>query len=724
MKSTKDSNIVKIAVLPLPDTATQDAAQLIEFDQKRPLAAIIQDLCGGWNLSEPEQYALQFSDNELKNYITEKNRNEIKNGNVLRLTHSPCKTAQNILDKLTKGSFDDKKDALKQLTTLAADVTFAEEFINKQGSTMLISHLEKGTYSGDALSSALASFVQLMDHSIVFWDVLQPEFIKKIATYVNNQAASQEPQTLEASLAILECVVLNSTSKYFIVEQEVTLPNLTLHLQSPNSEIQQNAIALINALFTKAETTKRKSMAMTLSSRHIRNIIVTSVIQGSRPVGAEMAHQLYVLQTLQLNLLEDRKCTKIDPQDQDAMTKILELRRIAFESDDVGSRDVPAKRQGGYGKDYKRLGFKNHTNPAEDFAETPPGVLALDNMVYFARTHTDSYTKVVLENSCRADEHECPFGSTSIELTKLLCEILKIGEHPTDQGQMFYPMFFTHDHPFEEFFCICIVLLNKTWKEMRATTEDFVKVFSVVREQITRALSQVPAPATLDVLKTRLNALTYNEITCLWQQERSNREEWESQAKPVVELREQITPEIVELIQRQRLAFLVEGTMFTKYNAKGVRTKDKFWYCRLAPNHKMLHYGDCYENSVPTLEQLQNKISVVDIKALITGKDCPHMKDKRVIKSVPLAFSLLLDTEQASLDFVASCDKDFDYWTDGINSLLGAKMTSREMKADLEMLLSMDIKLRLLDTEGVKLPENPPPIPKDPPNYDFYYEYK
>lgn len=40
----------------------------------------------------------------------------------------------------------------------------------------------------------------------------------------------------------------------------------------------------------------------------------------------------------------------------------------------------------------------------------------------------------------------------------------------------FHPMFFTHDRAFEEFFCICIQLLNKTWKEMRATSEDFNKV--------------------------------------------------------------------------------------------------------------------------------------------------------------------------------------------------------------------------------------------------------
>ena len=36
--------------------------------------------------------------------------------------------------------------------------------------------------------------------------------------------------------------------------------------------------------------------------------------------------------------------------------------------------------------------------------------------------------QVVLENSCRADEHDCPFARASIELTNMLCDILKVGE--------------------------------------------------------------------------------------------------------------------------------------------------------------------------------------------------------------------------------------------------------------------------------------------------------
>ena len=125
-------------------------------------------------------------------------------------------------------------------------------------------------------------------------------------------------------------------------------------------------------------------------------------------------------------------------------------------------------------------------------------------------------------------------------------------------------MFFNHDHPFEELFCTCLVVVTKTWKEMRATVEDFTKVFSVVREQITRVLAS--NPATQEAFKDKIAQLTYAEITELWQQERNSREQWESRSRPIMELRQQIEPEILELIQQQRLGYLTEGTRFSKYN--------------------------------------------------------------------------------------------------------------------------------------------------------------
>uniref|UniRef100_A0A3B3C4X2 Engulfment and cell motility 1 n=1 Tax=Oryzias melastigma TaxID=30732 RepID=A0A3B3C4X2_ORYME len=482
--------------------------KLMEIDQKKPLSAIIKEVCDGWSLGSNENFALQIADS-TNFYITEKNRNNIKNGSILRLTTSPVsrgtkfcflirdliqicvnipvcvlflffltlqyQTALQLHERIQSSSMDAKLEALKDLANASRDITFAQEFINLDGISLLTQMVESGTDFGDLLSFTLTAFVELMDHGIVSWDTFSVAFIKKIASYVNK--AAMDTAVLQRSLAILESMVLNSQDLYHKVAQEITIGQLIPHLQGTDQDIQTYTVAVINALFLKAPEEKRQEMAHILAQKQLRSIILTNVIRNPTPINDEMAHQLYVLQVLNFNLLEDRMMTKMDPQDQAQRDIIFELRRIAFdvecEPNNSGSIE---KRKSMYTRDYKKLGFINHVNPAVDFTQIPPGMLALDNMLYFARHHQDAYIRIVLENSSREDKHECPFGRSSIELTKMLCEILKVGELPSENCHDFHPMFFTHDRSFEEFFCICIQLLNKTWKEMRATSEDFNKV--------------------------------------------------------------------------------------------------------------------------------------------------------------------------------------------------------------------------------------------------------
>lgn len=388
MPVLKDSHIVKIAV---ELENQQQNAQLIEFDQRHPLTSIIQDLCSNWNILDAENYALQFCEQNYKNYVTEKNRNEVKNGSVLRLRYSPSKTAHDILEILKGGSVPEKTQVLENLSTLSIDLTFALEFIKEQGLSLIITMIEDEKIVGDMLKYALLSFVELMEHGTVSWDILQPTFITRNIFFINNPAAVPK-EVVQCALSILENIVQNCT-KSSCVEKDITLDNLLKLLQDSSSQvIQQNAIALINALFIKGDEAKKRSIAATFATKQYRSVILSNVINTN--IGTEMAHQLYVLQTLTMGLLEHRMNTKMNAQDQDAHDKIKELRRIAFD-DGIDSQADTAKRQNHqYSTYYKKLGFKSDINPAQDFVEAPPGMLALDCMVYFARNFAQNYKKV------------------------------------------------------------------------------------------------------------------------------------------------------------------------------------------------------------------------------------------------------------------------------------------------------------------------------------------
>ena len=43
------------------------------------------------------------------------------------------------------------------------------------------------------------------------------------------------------------------------------------------------------------------------------------------------------------------------------------------------------------------------------------------------------------------------------------------------------------------------------------------------------------------------------------------------------------------------------------------------------------------------------------------------------------------------------------------------------MGRDLELLLNMEIKIRMLDADGITIPTKPPEIPPQPENYNFAY---
>ncbi|MBN3293258.1 ELMO3 protein, partial [Polypterus senegalus] len=699
-------DIVKIAIQ-MPGAYPQ----LIDLDQKKPLSTVIKEVCDGWNINCPENHALQYTDG-IQTYITETNRLDIKNGSILRLTTAPGRYADQLFAGIQNTNNGIKCDSLKQLACVSTDVTFAQEFINRDGHNQLVFIVENGNDPSEIIAHALKAFMELMDHGIVSWENLSFIFIKKIANYVNTKAMDASIQQL--SLAILESMVLSSSSLFQQVKHEVTLEQLVEHLQVLNQQIQTKAMALLIALLQTASDLEKRN-----------------IIHSSGAIGDEMTHYLYVLQSVTLNLLEPKMKTPFDSYNQEQRDILHALRQVAFESD--GEANLSNERRRSLcAKEFKKLGFSNNTNPGQDLNRTPPGLLALNTMAYFSSRYPDAYSRFVLENSSREDKHECPFARSSIQLTQMLCEILRIGEPTSETGQDYYPVFFAQDHLLEELFCICIQLLNKTWKEMRATQEDFDKVMQVVREQITRTLSS--KPTSLELFKNKVNALNYSEILKLRQTERLHQEE--TLAPPVLELKERLKPELLELIRQQRLNRLCHGTLFRKISSRrrqgklmGIHySKNKLWYCRLSPNHKVLHYGDVDEETdCHPIETLQEKIPVADIKALLTGKDCPHMKEKSSGKQnkevLDLAFTIIYDVEDYSLNFIASSRTDFCLWTDGLNVLLGKEMNSECMRSELDILLSMEIKLRLLDLENIPIPDAPPPLPDPPSNYHFCYDF-
>lgn len=720
LPGTGKQDRVKLAIQSEP-TLPPKQPLLLDVAQNLPLSSIIRDVCAQWNVSNPDRYAFKYADvpptsagGALKfGYITEDNRGKLRNGDILRIALTPSIAAQDTYNSLKSKTQETKTKAINDLFRSSKDNTFAIEFFKLDGINCLMEAVEASQLANDVdiqqIVSVLGAFQELMEHGIVSWDILTENFVKKLINFTDKSLNSLEyfrPSVVSRTLAILESIILNSSKFIRIVSNEISISMPIPFLSKAAVEVKYNTLAFINAMITKS--TNRERIIAELKVNHFNRSIQEHIFthfQGNTP--QEIAHELYVYQTHVQNLVEGRMKMRFvagDPKMEEDV-RILPMR--AFPDEYTGNKQrSPVTEQ-----HWKQLGFQKG-DPQDDFNQSPPGILALDCMVYFAKTKHDAFTRLLFAYT----DSQCPFAHTSITLTRVLCQLLRIGEPPSEIGYEYIPILVWSDEPFKEVFCVAIQLLFKTWREMRASILDLEKVMAVVTKQISTVLINGGSSLnSFDIFKQRLFDLSYKKIT---QSEENSQllDENVLKSKPVQELCERIKPEIFNLVRQERLRHLVEGASFPR----SARRRDQFFYCRLSSNHKVLHFADTTSvTQAPPIEQMDKKIQVSEMR-LETGANCPHASTLKRGQSQNI-FSIFYEGDE-HLDFIAPTETVYNVWVDGLSVLSGKPMQSKSSEEDLETLLNMDLKLRLLDIENVSIPSQQPSFPKEPANFDFYYK--
>lgn len=121
----------------------------------------------------------------------------------------------------------------------------------------------------------------------------------------------------------------------------------------------------------------------------------------------------------------------------------------------------------------------------------------------------------------------------------------------------------------------------------------------------------------------------------------------------------------------------------------------------------MLHYGNSATDHGEA--ETTQSINVLDIM------DVSESDDTRRAKAIVI-------TRQGGEEFLLQTDMkmDYDVWLDGLTALTGkTPIVSSQAQRELDELLNMEVKLRLLDAEGIDFPNEPPPVPPPPTNFNF-----
>nr|CAD7597698.1 unnamed protein product [Timema genevievae] len=658
------------------------------------------------------------------------------------------------LPKILSQDEDKRTWALEKLALLSHDPVFLSEFVSAEGVPTLTSLVCEPSLTAQHASYCLKTLLGILSRRLV--TTVDEAAIKRIVQYVMADSPL-ETELIEDSLAILRAVVTNRKSGdegSSCVERKLGVPDVIHHLWNrDNPRIQQNTVGLINAL---AGGARGERILQYMVAARYRDTIHKNIILNP-PVSEGMAHELYVYQTLILNLREAKLRTPVDATGMDQ--KLVEdlnslvvhaekdIRRYSVNIFASADPQTTEELQGSNktvsmmeldnstpmmgGKQPRKLIYHRSKstpefesqNYAMDFSSGLFCQLTVEFMLYFAQRYMKTFVRVMLEEVTLGHS----FPAVCERVTRLVCEAVGLGRPPRKEGRLYQPLVFQPNlgvHFLEEVFCRTVLLLGRTRRDMKArTAEDEEKVFTVLRRQLLEALATKAESVTK--LDEALRKVTYGRVSELWELEREKKERHLLEScPPILELRSNRTPDMVQLIKEQRLEMLMEGHKFPVINQRGQKEKKKWRLVYLTNNHKLIHYGDCNEQG-KFLNRFQ-KIQVSNVTNLVTGKKCPHVKDFRKHKLeqeiLDLSFSLILDCEPHSLDLVAPNQAIFDCWVDGFNALLGRDMTSNAMMDDLKVLLDMEVRLLLLDIEGIQIPNKPPPVPQPPPNYHFHDE--
>ncbi|XP_012253676.2 engulfment and cell motility protein 1-like [Athalia rosae] len=727
-------SIVSVAV------AIGSGQTLVKMDRSLPLDEIVADLCTSHGLAgESHKYALQIARPSPKanspaianRYVTPVLISKVLDGTELRLVFSATTTVRLLLEIITQERGPRRRSAFEKLANACEDPEFSRCFVQVGGPSIIVDNL-KAAAVGET-TSALACLRLSLQHGHL--ESLCHVGLDRVVAEI---AGPGESEALGEAL-LIGCLILAKSDPDHgkLLRATLTTTEILTLVRGRTPGVQLAVIGFVNALLLSSESSRRDEDLKSLSEPVWRQIIFRHVLgSGQRVPGDDLAHQLHVLQTVLLNSilgqsqktfvennLENGKSpvsfswrrmstdTVLDASELPPMSPILSRQSSTISLDDVSQIYMPSLP---LPSPKPPPTLKRYFSVLTDSNNALVSRLTLDCLEYFSQRYNDSYLQAKEEAELLSD-----LNHVAQDVVEVLCSVLRVGSGHGRTSRRYSPLFFSARDPFfEELFCHAMWTLGKTIRDLKTREpEDHIVALRVLHRQLKEALAV--RPTTLSALAEQLKEISAQKIQEIWSTEQQEKFEKLLLTHPaIVELKNQIRPRAVKLVTVQRLNALKAGNKFSKQldTLKAQKAKN-WWFVHLSDDERVLIYGDWDSDSHP-YSNLQKRISLASATGLATGKRCPHAKGRKYSEDKTF-FSLL--HEGGSLDFIAPTKEIYNLWTDGLTALLGRQVYSPAFHMDVDMIVDMEVRLRLLELGDVPTPVSvdPPPVPSPPENYEF-----
>ncbi|XP_074303290.1 uncharacterized protein LOC141637775 [Silene latifolia] len=184
------------------------------------------------------------------------------------------------------------------------------------------------------------------------------------------------------------------------------------------------------------------------------------------------------MQEERLNRLKHRMKIYFDPSRSDHQASLRALWDTTYPDQEL---------QALVSEQWKEMGWQG-TDPATDFRGA--GFISLENLLFFAKTFSTSFQRLVKKQCGKRATWEYPFAVAGVNITFMLIQMLDLdsSKRRTFVREAFLQMLADNQWAFDLLYCVAFVVMDKQWLEKNATYMEFNDVLKSTRTQLEKEL--------------------------------------------------------------------------------------------------------------------------------------------------------------------------------------------------------------------------------------------
>ncbi|KAJ3671884.1 hypothetical protein LUZ60_007963 [Juncus effusus] len=184
------------------------------------------------------------------------------------------------------------------------------------------------------------------------------------------------------------------------------------------------------------------------------------------------------LQEERLQRLRHRTKVYFDPSRRDHQEALRALWRATYPDQELENL---------ISEQWKKMGWQGR-DPSTDFRGA--GFISLENLLFFAKTFSISFQKLLNKQGGKRAVWEYPFAVAGVNITFMIMQMLDLQSTKprTFVRAVFVQMLSEDEWAFDLLYCVAFVVMDKQWLDKNASYMDFNEVLRSTRVQLEREL--------------------------------------------------------------------------------------------------------------------------------------------------------------------------------------------------------------------------------------------